>query len=145
MGYGFFKRDTNGSVRHWHWQRVAPSSVQIERFPSAHVEAKRVYRFNPSEFRESRLQVKETKRTFMPHVRCRRIMSSGSAPPPPQPPGGSMLMMLGVMVIVMVLFQLLYKVVYLHQQGLTLINGTILWSKLHKLQLDFVTVLIFVL
>lgn len=103
MGYGFFKRDTNGSIRHWHWQRVAPSSVQIERFPSAHVEAKRVYRFNPSEFRESRLQVKETKRTFMPHVRCRRIMSSGSAPPPPQPPGGSMLMMLGVMVMMTLL------------------------------------------
>ena len=103
MGYGFFKRDTNGSIRHWHWQRVAPSSVQIERFPSAHVEAKRVYRFNPSEFRESRLQVNETKRTFMPHVRCRRIMSSGSAPPPPQPPGGSMLMMLGVMVMMTLL------------------------------------------
>ena len=103
MGYCFFKRDTNGSIRHWHWQRVAPSSVQIERFPSAHVEAKRVYRFNPSEFRESRLQVKETKRTFMPHVRCRRIMSSGSAPPPPQPPGGSMLMMLGVMVMMTLL------------------------------------------
>ena len=46
---------------------------------------------------------KKSKRTFMPHVRCHRIMSSGSAPPPPQPPGGSMLMMLGVMVMMTLL------------------------------------------